>query len=136
MIKGLRESLKTIKNEELQNLFARYERLAEATRAAIVALGLQLYAPKSSSNAVTAVLSPEGVDGIELVNHMREKHGIIIAGGQGQAKGKIFRVAHMGYADKFDMIMVMSALEMTLNTLGYEVELGKGVKAALSLLSL
>ncbi|MDY7033561.1 MAG: alanine--glyoxylate aminotransferase family protein [Thermodesulfobacteriota bacterium] len=135
LLKGLRESLNQLKNEGLSNVFARHERLAKATRAAITALGLQLYAPKSPSNAVTAVLSPQGMNASDLVNIMLERHGIIVAGGQAQAKGKIFRIAHMGYADQFDVVTVISGLEMTLNELGYKVELGKGINSALAVLA-
>jgi len=61
---------------------------------------------------------------------MGEKYGITVAGGQGQAKGKIFRISHMGYIDAFDIIATISALELTLKELGYAGALGVGVKAA------
>jgi len=135
LLKGLRGSLNQIKEEGLENVFARHEKLAKATRAAVSACGLQLYAPKSPSSVVTAILSPQGIDGSDVVNVMREKYGITIAGGQGQAKGKIFRIAHMGYADQFDVVTVISALEMTLNELGHHMEMGKGIGAVLEILA-
>ncbi|MFH2011915.1 MAG: alanine--glyoxylate aminotransferase family protein [Pseudomonadota bacterium] len=131
---GLREALKQIKVEGLENIFARHEKLAQATRAAVTALGLQLFAPTSPSNAVTAILAPSNINGSDVVKVMREKYGITIAGGQGHAKGKIFRIAHLGYMGQFDVITAISALEMTLHELGYNVELGKGVRAALEVL--
>ncbi|MBI4618544.1 MAG: alanine--glyoxylate aminotransferase family protein [Desulfobacterales bacterium] len=131
---GLRESLNQIKEEGLENVFARHEKLAKATRVAMTALGLQLYAPISPSNAVTAVLAPHSINGSDVVKVMREKYGITIAGGQGHAKGKIFRIAHLGYMDQFDVITAVSALEMTLHELGYHAELGKGIRAALEVL--
>ena len=100
----------------------------------MIALGLQLYAPTSPSNAVTAVLAPHSINSSDVVKVMREKYGITIAGGQDHAKGKIFRIAHLGYIDQFDVITAVSALEMTLHELGYHVELGKGIRAALEVL--
>lgn len=128
LVIGLHESLKMIRDEGLENVFSRHRRFAEATRAAVQALGLKLYAPKSPSEAVTAVLAPEGIDAQKIVKIMRDKHGVIIAGGQDRAKGKIFRISHMGYIDRFDLITAISALEMTLLELGYSFDLGIGVK--------
>ncbi|MCK5257531.1 MAG: alanine--glyoxylate aminotransferase family protein, partial [Deltaproteobacteria bacterium] len=134
LVVGLREVLRQIKEEGLENVFARTDRIARATREAMKALGLKLFAPDSPSNAVTAVIAPDGVDGQKVVKVLREKHNITIAGGQDQAKGKIFRIAHFGYMDTYDIVTVVSAVEMTLKELGYAVELGKGVKAALEVL--
>lgn len=127
---GLRESLKLIRKEGLENVFLRHRKLAEATRAAVRALGLELYAPDSPSEAVTAVKIPEGMSGEKLKKLFFERFGITVAGGQDQAKGKIIRIAHLGYYEKLDMIMVISALEMLLKEMGYVFELGTGVKAA------
>jgi aspartate aminotransferase-like enzyme len=127
---GLRESLNLIRKEGLEAVFQRHERLAAATRAAVKALGLELYAPDSPSNALTAVKVPEGIQGGKLKNLFFEKFGITVAGGQDQAKGKIIRIAHLGYYERLDMVMVISALEMLLKEMGYSFELGKGVKAA------
>jgi serine---pyruvate transaminase len=134
LIMGLRESLNMIKEDGLEKVFKRHARLADATRAAAKALGLELYAPDSPSNAVTAIKAPAGTDGQKIVKILRDKHNITIAGGQSEAKGKIFRIAHMGYLDAYDIIMVISALEMTLKELGVSVEMGKGVKAAAEIL--
>ena len=134
LIMGLRESLNMIKEDGLEKVFKRHARLADATRAAAKALGLELYAPDSPSNAVTAIKAPAGIDGQKIVKILRDKHNITIAGGQSEAKGKIFRIAHMGYLDAYDIIMVISALEMTLKELGVSVEMGKGVKAAAEIL--
>jgi aspartate aminotransferase-like enzyme len=131
LVMGLSESLKKIKEEGLENIFARHARLAKATREAMLALGLRLYAPQAYSNAVTAAVAPAGVDGQKVVKILRDKHNLTIAGGQDQAKGKIFRIAHMGYVDKSDIIMAVAAVEMTLKELGYAVEMGKGVRAAM-----
>jgi aspartate aminotransferase-like enzyme len=127
---GLRESLRLIRQEGLEAVFQRHEKLAEATRSAVKALGLELYAPDSPSNALTAVKVPEGIPGGKLKNLFFEKFGITVAGGQDQAKGKIIRIAHLGYYERLDMVMVISALEMLLKEMGYTFELGAGVKAA------
>ena len=134
LVVGLREVLRMIKEEGLENVFARTDRMARATREAMKALGLALFAPDSPSNAVTAVVAPPGVDGQKVVKVLREKHNITIAGGQDQAKGKIFRIAHFGYMDTYDIVTAVAAVEMTLKELGYAVELGRGVKAALEVL--
>ena len=79
---------------------------------------------------MTAVKVPENVDGGKLVSLMRDEYGVTIAGGQGSMKGKIFRIAHLGYMSKFDTIIAISALEMALRKLGYDVDYGTGLKAA------
>jgi aspartate aminotransferase-like enzyme len=127
---GLKESLRLIREEGLEAVFRRHEKLAEATRAAAKALGLELYAPGSPSNAVTAVKVPEGIQGGKLKNLFFERFGITVAGGQNQAKGRIIRIAHLGYYEGLDMVMVISALEMLLKEMGHPFELGTGVKAA------
>ncbi|MCD5401121.1 alanine--glyoxylate aminotransferase family protein [candidate division NPL-UPA2 bacterium] len=127
---ALREAVRMIREEGLENVWERHARLAEATRAGVSALGLELFAPQAPANSVTAVKVPEGIDGVALVKNMREKQGITIAGGQAHLKGKIFRIAHLGYADQLDVTLVISALEMVLSGLGYKVEFGRGVAAA------
>jgi aspartate aminotransferase-like enzyme len=133
LVAGLAESLRLIRREGLENILARQARLAKATRAAMTALGLQLYAPGAHSDAVTAVLAPPGIDGQEVVKILREKHSLTIAGGQDRAKGKIFRLAHMGYVDASDIIAGIAAVEITLRELGYKFELGAGVQAAMDI---
>jgi len=127
---GLREALRMIRKEGLEAVFHRHEKLAEATRRAVKALGLELYAPDSPSDAVTAVKIPGGIDGEKLKDLFFEKFGITVAEGQDRAKGKIIRIAHLGYYERLDMVMVISALEMLLKEMGYSFELGTGVKAA------
>jgi aspartate aminotransferase-like enzyme len=131
LILGLAQSLRMIRKEGLENIFARHARLARATRAAMKAIGLALYAPEAGANSMTAVVAPSGIDGQRVVKILREKHRLTIAGGQDQAKGKIFRLAHLGFVDSFDVIMGVAAVEMTLKELGYDFELGKGVKTAM-----
>ncbi|MBF0608260.1 MAG: alanine--glyoxylate aminotransferase family protein [Candidatus Magnetobacterium sp. LHC-1] len=129
LIIGLNEAIKLLEQEGLANVFARHTRLAHATREGVKALGLNLFARELPSNSVTAVEAPAGVDGQKIYKVLRENYGVTTAGGQDQVKGKIFRIAHLGYADRFDVIVAISALEMTLKTLGHPVTLGKGVAA-------
>jgi len=136
LIIGLNESLKLLRKEGLPQVFARHERLAQATRTAMKALGLELYAKASPSNSLTAVETPAGYDGQEVYNLLRKKYGVTTAGGQDQAKGRIFRIAHLGYVGIFDVIIAVSAVEMVLKGMGYPLKLGAGVAAAEEVLSL
>jgi aspartate aminotransferase-like enzyme len=135
LILGLAQSLRMIRKEGLENIFARHARLARATRSAMKAIGLALYAPEAGADSMTAVLAPPGIDGQKIVKILREKHRLTIAGGQDQARGKIFRLAHLGFVNSFDVIMGVAAVEMTLKELGHDFELGKGVKAAMEVFS-
>ncbi|MEA3560356.1 MAG: alanine--glyoxylate aminotransferase family protein [Candidatus Omnitrophota bacterium] len=127
---ALKEALELIKAEGIDNVLARHKRLSRAVKAAIKSLGLQMLAPDAPANTVTAVKVPEGIDGLQLVKIIREKYGVTIAGGQGKLKGKIIRIAHLGYMAEFDLIIGISALEMALAELGYKVKLGSGLAAA------
>ncbi len=129
LVEGLDESLKMYREEGLDAVFARHERMAKAARAGMLALGLDLFS-KSPSAAMTTVIAPEGVDSEKLVKHLFAKYGIKLVGGQDAAKGKIFRIAHLGYFDDFDMLVVIGAVERGLHDLGAKIELGKGLAAA------
>ncbi len=134
LIVGLNESLKILQAEGLENVFKRHERLANATRKAVQALGLELYAKESPSNAVTAIMTPPGIDGQAVYKNLREKYGITAAGGQDKARGKIFRIAHLGYSDRFDIIAAIAGIEMVLKGMDHPVKLGTGVAVAQELL--
>ncbi len=133
LIIGLRESLRMIKAEGLENVYKRIDGLAVATREAAKALGLTVFA-KSPSPAVTAIVAPEGVDGQAIYKTLWKKYGVTGAGGQDQLKGKIFRLATLGYAEKYDVITAIAALEFTLRDLGYKFEMGVGVAKAVDCL--
>lgn len=134
LIIGLNECIKILQKEGLENAFARHAKLAHATREAVKALGLEMFTKESPSNSVTAINAPKGLDGQEIYKNLRVKYGITAAGGQGQAKGKIFRIAHLGYADTFDTIIAIAGVEMTLKGMGHPVKLGTGVAVAEELL--
>jgi aspartate aminotransferase-like enzyme len=129
LIVALNEALKMMRQDGLENIFARHKKMAEATRKAVGALGLELFA-HPSSDVVTAVKVPEGLDGEKLVKTMRDSYGITIAGGQDELKGKVFRIAHMGFIEEFDIIAGISCLEKVLVQSGYKFQHGSGVKAA------
>lgn len=134
LIIGLNEAIKMLQAEGLEKVFARHQKLANATREAVKAMGLSLYSKESPSNSVTAIEMPQGIDGQAVYKTLREKYGVTGAGGQDKAKGKIYRLAHLGYADTFDVIVGIASLEMALKGLGYPVQLGKGVAKAEELL--
>ncbi|HET7788763.1 MAG TPA: alanine--glyoxylate aminotransferase family protein [Myxococcales bacterium] len=129
LVEGLDESLAMFREEGLENVYARHERMARAARAAMQALGLTIYS-KSPSAAMTTVLAPDGVDSEKLVKHLFTSYGIKLVGGQDAAKGKIFRIAHLGYFDDFDVLVVVGAVERGLHDLGARVQLGAGLAAA------
>jgi aspartate aminotransferase-like enzyme len=129
LVEGLEESLAMYREEGLNEVFARHERMAKAARAAMQALGPTLFS-KSPSPAMTTVTAPEGIDSEKLCKHLFKQYGIKLVGGQDAAKGKIFRIAHLGYFDDFDMLVVIGAVERGLFDLGAKIELGKGLAAA------
>ncbi len=129
LIIGLRESLRIIREEGLEHVYRRIDMLARATRAGAEALGLRIFS-KTPSPAVTAIVAPEGIDGQAIYKTLWKKYNVTGAGGQDQLKGKVFRIATLGYADKYDVITAIAALEFTLRDLGYKFEMGKGVAAA------
>ncbi|MFA5429700.1 MAG: alanine--glyoxylate aminotransferase family protein [Candidatus Omnitrophota bacterium] len=130
LVIALNESLRMMKEDGLERIFARHHRMAEAVRAAVKALGLSLFAPSAASDVVTSIYVPSGIDGEKLVKTMRDTYGVTIAGGQDEMKGKLIRIAHMGYIEEFDIIVGISCLEKVLNKMGYKFILGSGVKAA------
>jgi aspartate aminotransferase-like enzyme len=130
LIYGLAEALRMIREEGLANVYARHDRLARATRAAAAALDLRLLAPEAPSLAATGIFVPAAIDGGKLSGYLRDKMGVTFAGGQDQLKGKIVRIAHLGYMGAFDTITAIAALEMALQHFGHDVELGRGVGAA------
>ncbi|MDR2860859.1 MAG: alanine--glyoxylate aminotransferase family protein [Elusimicrobiota bacterium] len=128
LIVSLQEAIKMIKEKGLENMWNDYKVLAKAARAAMKALGLELFA-EVPCEVVTSAKVPEEIGG-KIVKNLREKYGVSIAGGQEGLKGKIIRVAHMGYIGKADLLVGFSCLEMVLEELGVKVEKGKAVAAA------
>jgi len=135
LVVALREALACLRAEGLEHMFRRHRHLAEATRAGIKALGLALLSEKSPSDALTVVRVPEGIDGASIPKLFQELCNITIVGGQDRLRGKVFRLAHMGYVDTFDVVTMVSAVELVLHRLGYPIEWGAGVRAAQKVLA-
>jgi len=128
---GLDVALKMIEDEGLENVFERHRQLGSAARAAVKALGLEIFGPEDErANVVTAFKVPEGVDGAKLPKLLRDRYNITANGGQNQLKGKILRIAHTGYFGAFDIVLSVAAIEMALRDLGADIEVGAGVAAA------
>jgi len=134
MILGLQEVLKILKAEGLDHVFARQAQMAHALREGAKAAGMDIFAKGTPSDAVTAINAPAGVDGQAIYKNLRVQYGITAAGGQDHLKGKIFRISHMGYLDRFDVIVALAATEMVLKGLGHPVKLGSGVAKAQEIL--
>ena len=131
LIRGLKESLDMIKEEGLENIFARHTRLANATRAAVEALGLECFADKAArSDCITSIRIPEGIDG-EKVKKSMANYGVVAAGGQEDLKGKVVRIGHMGYCSEQDVLIAIAAFERALADNGVKVKAGEGVTAAM-----
>jgi len=126
---AFREALRMLKEEGLENRIARTRRLAEAARAAIGAIDLDLFPdPRFASNTVSAIRHPPNVDDAKFRKILREQHRVILAGGQGQLKGKIFRIGHMGICSFGDLAACFTGIEATLSAMGCAIDRGKGVE--------
>jgi len=129
LIISLHAALEYIRKIGRENLIANAALLAELTREAAKALGLKLFAVSSPAGAATAICSPQGMDSGAIIKELRSRFGAIVANGQGSMKGKIFRVAHLGYFDVVELFALVAALEVALLKLGHKLELGSGVRA-------
>jgi len=130
LVVALREALRYIRQLGRENLIENAGLLARSTRAAARALGLKLFAESSPSDALTALCAPAGIDSGTLIKEFKKNFGAVVANGQGEMKGRIFRIAHLGYYDFADTVAFIACLEIILKKLGLPVELGSGVKAA------
>lgn len=134
IIVQLNIALRMMKEEGIENIFARHHKLSEAIRDGVKALGLTLY-NKDTGDCCIAVNVPDGVDGGKIVKLARDKYQVTFAGGQGDLKGKIFRISAMGNVGPNDVILGLATIERTLAELGYSFEKGKGISAAICSLS-
>ena len=137
LVAGLSAAITLLENEGFEAAWSRNRRLALATREGAKAIGLELFSPDDDSSAmVTAVRMPEGVDGQKVYALLRDRHGVVLAGGQGPLRGRVIRVGHMGYMNDFDIITALSALEMALAEIGHSVATpGAGAARAVELFS-
>ena len=129
LIKALKHSLKMLRAEGIENTWARHARMGKACRAGLSAMNLKLLA-EDPVDGLTVAWVPEGVDGTEILTRLEKGYGVKVAGGQDSLKGKIIRVAHMGYMDMFDVLTAVSAIEMVLVEMGHKLEPGAGIAAA------
>lgn len=129
LLAALQCALNRTCEEGIRNTIFRHSQMAIATRSAIKAIGLPLFAT-SPANTLTSIRLPEELDGKAFIKMMREKHGITYAGGQGTLAGKIVRIAHLGWMNENDVIVAISAFERGIAEMGYDVSLGAGVTAA------
>jgi len=129
LILALAEALRYVKQIGMAKLVENAQLLAQATRAAVERLGLELFAKGSPGSSVTAVKAPAGMDSGVIVKEFKSRFGAIIANGQGSMKGQIFRIAHLGYFDFADLFAMVAGLEIILNANGYHVQYGTGVAA-------
>lgn len=132
LVAGLRASLELIAARGPEAVWEHNRRLARATRAGVKALGLGLFSPDDETAAmVTAFRMPEGIDGQECYALLRDRHGIVLAGGHGPLRGRVMRIGHMGYMNEFDILTALAGLELALGELGHAAPSpGAGVAAA------
>jgi serine---pyruvate transaminase len=132
LYRGLEVALRMILDEGLEAAHERHVRLGRACRAGVKAMGLELFSPDEDRAAVvTAIRMPADIDGQAIVLAMREASGVTIIGGQGELRGKIVRIGHIGYVDVFDVTTALAALELALAQAGADVERAVAVTAAL-----
>jgi aspartate aminotransferase-like enzyme len=132
LVAALDVALGLLLEEGLDAVLDRHVRLGRAARAGAKAMGLELFSPDEDRSAVvTAVRTPDGVSSDDLVKGLRDRFGMTIANGQGDLKGKIFRLGHIGWFDIFDITSSLAAVEIVLADLGADVERGVAVTAAL-----
>jgi aspartate aminotransferase-like enzyme len=129
LIVGLKKSIEIIKGYTLEKIWEEHKKRAEATRRAIISMGLSLLS-SSPSDALTAILLPDGIDGDQIIKFIRKNYGISIAGGQDKLKGKTVRISHLGWQDEFDVLTAITALGIGLEKFGYKVDIGKGIEKA------
>ncbi len=129
LVYALRESLKTILAEGLEERYKRHKVMAEAVRESLKALGINLVAREGfQADTVTAAYLPGGVEWPSLYREMRAR-GVEIAGGLGELRGRIFRIGHMGQVGYNELVATIAALERSLKALGVDVKLGQGLTA-------
>jgi serine---pyruvate transaminase len=132
LVGALDVALGLLLEEGLDAVFERHVRLGRAARAGAKAMGLELFSPDEDRSAVvTAVRTPDGLDSGEVISFVRKRFGMTLANGQGDLKGKVFRIGHIGWFDIFDITTALAAIEVAFTELGADIERGAAVTAAL-----
>jgi aspartate aminotransferase-like enzyme len=136
LIVALHTTLRMMKEEGLESIFARHERLKNATRAAIQGLNLPLFAADSSASPAITAVAPQGIESDKIRSLMKKRFDIALAGGQDHLSNKIFRIGHLGFVSDRDILSCIASLEVTLAELGYEdFTPGAGIAAAVRVFS-
>jgi alanine-glyoxylate transaminase / serine-glyoxylate transaminase / serine-pyruvate transaminase len=132
MLYGLRESIAMLLEEGLENVFARHHRLAEGTRQAVSAWGLELCAraPQWNSDTVTAILVPPGFNGAEVIDVAYRRYNLALGAGLARMAGKLFRIGHLGDLNELMLLGGIAGAEMAMRDVGIKLQLGSGVAAA------
>ena len=132
MLYGLRESLAILEEEGLENVFARHHRLAEGTRAAVKAWGLELCArdPKWHSDTVSAILVPGNVNAAEIIDIAYRRYNLALGAGLARMAGKLFRIGHLGDLNELMLVSALAGAEMAMRDVGMKVTPGSGIAAA------
>ncbi len=132
MLFGLREALRMLDEEGLPNVYRRHARLAETCRRAVRALGLELLCrnPAECSNTLTAVTLPAAFDADRYVAHAWDRLGLSLGVGLGEVKGRVFRIGHLGHLNELELLGALAGVELTLESFGVDVRLGRGLTAA------
>lgn len=129
MIRAMRHSLKMIRAEGMARIWARQSRTAAAARAGFRGMGLEIF-PAQPATGLTVPRMPAGIDSSELLKRLEKTYGLKLANGQDQLKGKLIRLAHMGYIDQFDVLSGLAGVELVLLEMGHKLEPGSGLAAA------
>lgn len=133
LLYGLRQSIKMLREEGIENVYARHHRLAEGTRKAVEGWGLQTLCknPRWKSDSLTVIETPEGIDSQKIVDIAYSKYNLSLGIGLDRVKGKVFRIGHLGNMDELMLSSALCGVEMTMKDAGIPVELGSGVSKAL-----
>ena len=132
MLYGLRESIAMLLEEGLDNVFARHHRLAEGTRKAVKAWGLELCArsPKWNSDTVSAIMVPAGVNAAEIIDVAYRRYDLALGAGLARMAGRLFRIGHLGDLNELMLLGGLGGAEMAMRDVGMKVTPGSGVAAA------
>jgi aspartate aminotransferase-like enzyme len=134
LIRALKVSLKMIRQEGIENVWKRHALLGAAARAGMTGMGLELLA-KRPADGLTVAKMPPGIDSSAVISKLDKQYGLRLANGQDYLKGKIIRLAHMGYTDQFEVLAAISGIELVLLELGVKLQPGSGVAAAQQVLA-
>ncbi|WP_297055177.1 alanine--glyoxylate aminotransferase family protein [Thermosulfurimonas sp.] len=131
LLLSLHAALRLVRETGLEKLFAHYALVSEATRRAVRAMGLEVF-PEVPCEALTVIRLPEEVDGGKLTRLLRERYGVVVAGGQGKLKGRVVRITHMGHQSPLEVVLALAALGLGLSEMGFPVKMEEGLAQALA----